>query len=422
MAVHDHTDGMTTLRVDAIPPLRWLLIVATSYLVLFSRPLGQMNPLAALYVAAYLSTALLWRPIESRFERPEHLIACVVVFDVLAVSIGLLLANESSGTFFGLYFLVILISVLGQSLALVLVASLVVGVVHVGLLYAFADPTTASVGSYAPRMPFLFAVGLAVGHVAEQIRAAHREAFEAGERERLRTEFVSAVVHDLKSPLGVAQVMLEMLCDPESGPLNARQQRFVRLMQMSINQVLTLSLNFLDAARIQAGRLEIHPTVADLGMLVDKAVTRARLLAERNHIELEFRGGGNLPPVEVDGPQIDRAVSNLIDNAIKYMRGPGRVAVSVTREDDEFLISVSDTGRGIPASDVGAVFGKYARGKDAEDTVGSGLGLYIVKAVAEAHDGSVDLSSKPGKGTTVRLHIPGTRARLDVVPESVTVN
>jgi signal transduction histidine kinase len=413
---------MATLQIDAIPPLRWLLIVATSYLVIFSRPLGEVHPLAAIYVAAYLSTALFWRPIQSRFEQPEPLIACVVLFDVLAVSVGLLLANESSGTFFGLYFLVILISVLGQSLALVLVASLVVGVVHVGLLYAFADPTTASITGYAPRLPFLFAVGLAVGHVAEQIRAAHRKAFEAGERERLRTEFVTAVVHDLKSPLGVAQVMLEMLSDPESGTLNARQQRFVRLMQTSINQVLTLSLNFLDAARIHSGRLEIHPTVSDLRTLVDKVVTRARSVAEQNRIELEFRGGTNLPPVEVDGPQIDRAVSNLIDTAIKYTPGPGRVAVSVTREDDEFLISVSDTGRGIPASDVGAVFGKYTRGTDVEGTVGSGLGLYIVKAVAEAHDGSVDLSSKPGKGTTVRLHIPGSRARLGVVPDSATVN
>src|SRR5436309_12061170 len=125
--------------LDAIPPLRWLLIIATSYLVVFSRPLSEANPLAALYVAAYLATGLFWGPICSRFRRPEHLIGAVILFDVLAVTVGLLIAKETSGTFFGLYFLFILISVLGQRLSLVLLASFAAGAVHVGMLSAFTD-------------------------------------------------------------------------------------------------------------------------------------------------------------------------------------------------------------------------------------------------------------------------------------------
>ena len=354
--------AIAALRLEAIPPLRWLLIVATSYLVIFSRPLAETHPAGALYVAAYLATALFWRPIRSRFRRPEHLIGSVILFDILAVTGGLLIAGGGSGGFFALYFLVILISVLAQSLTFVLLASLAVGIIHVGLLYALSDPAQFSLAEYSVRLPFLFAVGLSVGHVAEQIRAAYREAFEAGERERVRTEFVSSVIHDLKSPLGVAQVMLEMLSDPASGPLNSTQAKFVRLMQASLQQVLTLSLNFLDASRIEAGQFDIHPTVSDLPSLVDRAVTRARSVAERNQIEIEFRGGADLPLVEIDGTQIDRAVSNLIDNAIKYTPGPGRVAVSVGRTASEFLISVSDTGRGIAAQEAGRVFHKYQRG------------------------------------------------------------
>jgi signal transduction histidine kinase len=403
------------VRVDAIPLLRWLLIIATSYLVVFSRPLHEIQPLAALYVAAYLATGLFWRPICSRFRRPEHLIGAVILFDVLAVTGGLLLANETSGTFFGLYFLVILISVLGQSFILVLLASLAAGIVHVGLLSALGDPSRLSLAQYSARLPFLFAVGLSIGHIAEQIRNAQREAFEAGERERLRTEFISSVIHDLKSPLGVIQVMLEMLSDPASGALNAKQTKFMQLMQTSLQQVLTLALNFLDANRIETGRFEIHPTTSDLPALVDRAVTRARSAAEYNHIELEFTAAGaGFPPVEVDGAQIDRAVSNLIDNAIKYTPPTGRVAVSIERTAAEFVISVSDTGRGIAADDLATVFRKYQRGKDVVGVVGSGLGLFIVKAVAEAHDGSVDLSSRAGKGTTVNLHIPARRARTAV--------
>jgi len=397
------------LHTEAIPPLRWLLIIATSYLVVFSRPLGEAHPLAALYVAAYLATGLFWKPIQSRFSRPEHLIGAVILFDILAVTVGLLVANETSGTFFGLYFLVILISVLGQRLSLVLLASLTAGVIHLGLLSAILEPS--SLGQYSARLPFLFAVGLSVGHIAEQIRASQREAFEARERERLRIEFVSSVIHDLKSPLGVIQVMIEMLCDPASGRLTAKQANFLDLMQTSLRQVLTLSLNFLDASRIEAGHFEIHPAVADLPSLVDQAVTRARSAAEHNRIQLEFTGRSGLPPVEVDGAQIDRAVSNLIDNAIKYTPATGRIAVSVDRTAADFVISVSDTGRGIAAEEVGGLFRKYQRGRHVEDVVGSGLGLFIVKAVAEAHHGSVDLRSKPGKGTTVNLHIPGSRAR-----------
>jgi signal transduction histidine kinase len=398
-------------NIDAIPPLRWLLIIATSYLVVFSRPLSEAHPLAALYVAAYLATGLFWASIRSCFRRPEHLISAVILFDVLAVTIGLLIARETSGTFFGLYFLVILISVLGQRLSLVLLAALTAGVVHVAILSAFVEPDRLSLAQYSARLPFLFAVGLSVGQIAEQIRATQREAFEAAERERLHAEFVSSVIHDLKSPLGVIQVMLEMLCDRAYGTLNARQTRFVRLIQTSLHQVLTLSLNFLDANRIEAGHFEIHPVAADLRSLVGQAVARAHSAAEHNQIQLEFTSGPSLPPVEVDGLQIDRAVSNLIDNAIKYTPANGRVAVSVERTPADFVISVSDTGRGIPPEEAGVLFRKYQRGSQVEGVVGSGLGLFIVKAVADAHKGSVDLVGKPGIGTTARLHIPASRAR-----------
>src|SRR5262245_28996284 len=291
-------------NIDAIPPLRWLLILATSYLVIFSRPLGETKPLAALYVAAYLSTGLFWGSIRSCFRRPERLIGAVILFDVLAVTVGLLIAKETSGTFFGLYFLVILISVVGQRLSLVLLASLAAGVVHILMLSAFIEPNRLSLAQYSARLPFLFAVGLSVGHIAEQIRATQREAFEAAERERLHTEFVSSIIHDLKSPLGVIQVMLEMLCDRSSGTLNARQAKFVRLIQASLHQALTLSLNFLDANRIGAGHFEIHPVVTDLPSLVGQAVARAHSAAEHNQIELEFTSGPSLPAVEVDGVQV----------------------------------------------------------------------------------------------------------------------
>ena len=401
-------------NIDPIPPLRWLLILATSYLVIFSGPLGETNPLAALYVAAYLSTGLFWRSIRSCFRRPERLIGAVILFDVLAVTVGLLIAKETSGTFFGLYFLVILISVVGQRLSLVLLASLAAGVVHILMLSAFIEPNRLSLAQYSARLPFLFAVGLSVGHIAEQMRATQREAFEAAERERLHSEFVSSVIHDLKSPLGVIQVMLEMLCDRSSGTLNARQAKFVRLIQASLHQLLTLSLNLLDASRIGAGHFEIHPVVADLPLLVGEAVARAHSAAEHNQIHLEFTSGPGLAAVEVDGVQIDRAVSNLIDNAIKYTPPSGRVAVSVERTPADFVISVSDTGRGIPPAEIGGLFRKYQRGSQVEGVVGSGLGLFIVKAVAEAHKGSVELISKPGDGTTARLHIPASRVRPGV--------
>jgi signal transduction histidine kinase len=398
-------------NIDAIPPLRWLLIIATSYLVIFSRPLSEANPLAGLYVAGYLATGLFWGSIRSCFRRPEHLIGAVILFDVLAVTVGLLIAKETSGTFFGLYFLVILISVLGQRLSLVLLAALAAGVVHLLMLSAVIEPNRLSLAQYSARLPFLFAVGLSVGHIAEQIRATQRAAFEAAERERLHTEFVSSVIHDLKSPLGVIQVMLEMLCDRASGTLNARQAKFVRLIQASLHQVLTLSLNFLDANRIEAGHLGIHPVATDLPSLVGQAVARAHSAAEHNQIHLEFASGLSLPAVEVDGVQIDRAVSNLIDNAIKYTPAGGRVEVSVERTAADFVISVSDTGRGIPGEEIEGLFRKYQRGSQVEGVVGSGLGLFIVKAIAEAHQGSVDLISKPGDGTTGRLHIPASRAR-----------
>jgi signal transduction histidine kinase len=388
--------------------LRWVLIIATSYLLLFSRHLRATPPSVGLFIALYLLSNLLLSKYLPRLGRQRWLDIAVVLFDIAAVGIGLSLTETGSTDFFPVFFLVIFIGALTERMALVVGAAALIGIVHLSTLSQFVDPRELLDPSYMLRIPFLFVVALFFGFEAKLVRSRERTE-RSRERKRLASESLSAVTHDLKNPLSVIQSLAGLLLEGDAGPLTPDQAGLVRRIDANVQRVMQLSANLLDVARIEAGRLELKRVPTSLCDVVEDAAGLARSTAEIKGVPLQVVAEPGLPPADIDGLQIGRVAANLLDNAIKYTKPGGTVRVGLSSDRGDLVLEVQDTGPGIAPEQLSSMFEKYHRARESSHIQGSGLGLFIVKAIVEAHGGTIDFLSEVGKGTTVRVRLAAAR-------------
>ncbi|MBI2962326.1 MAG: HAMP domain-containing histidine kinase [Deltaproteobacteria bacterium] len=385
--------------------LRWILIVATTYLVLLHGALRDNPIVAGPFLAFYLASNLAVPALLSRARSQKRLVMGIALFDAVSVSIALSLARGVPSDFFLLYFVVIFIATLSDRTAMVAATAAVIGLLH---LYSTARGLGAAAALSSAtllQVPFLFVVALFFGHLVERARAAEQEAEEAHRREQLLTGFISGVVRDLKNPLGMIQAMAEIVLEPRSGRLTAEQAELVRRVHASARHVLRVALNVLDARHVEAGRLSLERQPVSLIDVVLEAMTVVRCASELKGISLDIETVPGLPDVHIDPMEMDRVVWNLLDNAIRCAPAGGEVVVSLDRTSRQVILAVSDDGPGVSPKDLPMLFEKYRRTGSGE-FASSGLGLFVAKAIVEAHGGTIEVDSLAGVGTTVTVRLP----------------
>ncbi len=233
----------------------------------------------------------------------------------------------------------------------------------------------------------------------------------AAERERrisaLKSDFVANVSHELKTPLALVRMFGEML---QSGRVTSdeKRQQYLDIIVGESERLSALIENVLDFARVDRGREAYDFSEGDVGEAVVKAVNVYRYRAEREGVELAIELGADLPRTRIDGRALELAVINLIDNALKYAPGSAVVTVRVEREDGAIVVRVVDRGPGVPAEDQVRIFERFVRGSTARGRPirGSGIGLALVKHIAESHGGRAWVVSGAGQGATFAMSIP----------------
>ena len=222
--------------------------------------------------------------------------------------------------------------------------------------------------------------------------------------DRIRTDFVANVSHELRTPVGAMSILAETLAgeteDELVKSLAARMVAESERMSRTIDDLLELS-------RIELGG-EMSVAPVDLAEVVREAVERVAHRASREGVGIECRVSTGNITVPGDHFQLVTAVSNLVDNAVKYSEGRGPVTVAVERTDTAVEVSVADTGIGIPAASLERIFERFYRVDRARTrtTGGTGLGLSIVKRVVSNHGGEVNVTSREGEGSTFTLRFP----------------
>ena len=220
----------------------------------------------------------------------------------------------------------------------------------------------------------------------------------------LRRELVANVSHDLRSPLAALRGHLETV---DALPLDDEARgRHVRRALRASERLSALVTDLFDLARFDAAEVRTRPEPTALAEIVHDVVAETRALATARGVRLGVRAE-SLPLVRLDGGLVERALANLLDNAIRHTPPGGSVEVEVARADGATVsVSVRDTGEGIAPEVVPRVFERFVRADEARSASGAGLGLAIVKRIATLHDGSVRVESVLGAGSTFTLTLP----------------
>ena len=231
-------------------------------------------------------------------------------------------------------------------------------------------------------------------------REAHRETEEA--RQRLQ-QFIGMVAHDLRGPLGVVATSLELLRESKRRNRAEVEQHVLPATENAIRRMRRLVDDLLGASRIGAGRFQIRPFPMDLIDVTRRVVEQHRGISPLHRLILDApeRLEG-----EWDPERVGQLLTNLISNAIKYSPDGGSVRITVRGDEECVMIRVADEGPGIPANRIRLLFQPFSRLDREPETEGLGLGLYIAKAIAEAHGGRIWVESEVGSGTAFYVELP----------------
>jgi PAS domain S-box-containing protein len=223
--------------------------------------------------------------------------------------------------------------------------------------------------------------------------------------------FYHTLSHELKTPLTSAREFIAIVMDGLAGGLNKTQREYLRIALESCNQLRVCINDLLDATRLETGKLSIDLKPASLGTLVGRIVKALRPAAAGKRIELTCEVEPDVPAVSVDENRITQVITNLLNNALKFTEPNGRIVARVSSSIDQadmVEVSVSDTGRGIPAEQLDRIFDRLYQVKsgDASTEQGVGLGLYICRDLVRLHGGDICVESKVGEGSKFTFTLP----------------
>jgi PAS domain S-box-containing protein len=224
------------------------------------------------------------------------------------------------------------------------------------------------------------------------------------ELDRLKSDFVHTVSHDLRSPLTAVLGYTELI--ERTGPLNENQLEFLHRLQGSIQHITTLINDLLDLGRLDAG-FDTRRETVQLEGVMKYTLDMFEPQAKKKKLDLQVDIANGLKPLRANPIRVRQMLDNLVGNAIKYTPDSGRVAIGMSMHENQIILKVEDSGPGIPQEEQSHIFEKFYRATNAPDGVqGTGLGLAIVKSIVDSHQGRVWVESVVGKGSSFFVLLP----------------
>jgi signal transduction histidine kinase len=228
--------------------------------------------------------------------------------------------------------------------------------------------------------------------------------------DRRKTEFFTNIVHEFKTPLTIILSAIQLIEKkmPEVSENSSYYQKDLNILKRNCQKLLQLSNNLLDFEKAESGKARLTLTNCELSDFIDEIVRSVSSYALQNHISIEFRKPESKINITADKDKLERILLNLLSNAIKFTREGGSVLVSLDAGEENAIISVKDTGTGIPKDKLKKVFDRFMQIRDpnSPEYEGSGIGLSLVKFFTELHGGKIKVLSEPGKGSEFIICLP----------------
>jgi len=243
--------------------------------------------------------------------------------------------------------------------------------------------------------------------LAKELEAARRIADMAN---ITKSQFLANMSHELRTPLNAINGFSELILGEAFGPFQpAKYREYIEFISQAGGHLLSLINDLLDLSKIEAGKMELHVEAVPTEQIVYAAAESVRKMADDRSVALRSDVATDCPILHADPRAIRQILLNLLSNAVKFTPAAGSVTIGVTRNGgDGIHISVADTGIGMTEAEAAKAFELYGQVQSdlTRNTKGTGLGLPLVKSLAELHGGSLSLVSEKGKGTTVTVFLP----------------
>ena len=279
-----------------------------------------------------------------------------------------------------------------------------------GLIIIGSSLTIYAIGNKYIEDPMVVALFvLFIAAILFIVAAIITRSFERlAEANRMKSEFVSVVSHQLRSPLSNLKWVIEFLMSGRVSSVTGKQLEYFKILKENSDRMEELVSDLLTVSRIEQGRLPLKKEKISLDDLVGETFKEMEIFARASNVEIDLKSEKNLPQIITDRFQLKLVIVNLLDNAIRYVKGRGRVEIILEKKNKNLHFEVKDNGVGIPQDDKKYIFQKFFRSGNAlrHQTEGSGLGLYIAKSIAEKLGGKIGFSSREGVGSTFWFNLP----------------
>jgi signal transduction histidine kinase len=225
------------------------------------------------------------------------------------------------------------------------------------------------------------------------------------ELDKIKFEYTSMLVHDLRTPLTSIVGFTKVL---EAEEKDEEKKNFLEVILQNSNRMMALVNDFLDFSKLGAGRFEISKSPTIITMIIDNVLNGLNILAKNKSIELLTQYADDLPIINIDARKIEQVTMNLLSNAIKFTNPNGKIIISSAVENGFLRVSVQDNGIGISEEEQQKIFLPYYQSQSGKSSneKGTGLGLVIAKMIIEAHGGKIFVQSKPGEGSLFTYLLP----------------
>jgi len=264
-------------------------------------------------------------------------------------------------------------------------------------------------------------VVVAINDITDRVRAEK----ELKETMEIKSQFISTVSHELRTPLASMKEAVMIVLDGVAGIINEDQRRFLSVAERNIDRLWRLINDVLDFQKLGSGQMKFQMDEGNLSRTVEEAYNTMIPLANKCKVNMSLEMQPDMPVAIYDADRLIQVLTNLISNAIKFTPEDGLVTVGVKCVGQEFVLTVRDTGLGIPKEDLVKIFDRFFRvNRPGKEIKGTGLGLPIVRRIVDAHHGRIDLQSDVGEGTVFTITMPGncqqgTSMLSDVEDETV---
>jgi len=260
-------------------------------------------------------------------------------------------------------------------------------------------------------------------HRQEDLKAANTQLIRMNQQlEDLNMQknyLLGMAAHDIRNPIWVITQLSELLLAGTAGTVTEEQIKFISSIRESSDYMLNIIEDLLDVSKIELGKMSLDVRAADFRALLNHNLSLNRLIAAKKDITLELKEDLHSLYLYIDPLKIEQVINNLVSNAIKYSPRGTRISIQAEEKNDSLTLSVTDEGLGIPKEEQFKLFNGFQT-TSVQGTAGeksTGLGLLICSKIIQAHGGTIQLVSEPGKGSTFWFTIPVTMAEVDLVPE-----